>query len=150
MLINAKQVAHETVDVALPFVEPRTERVTAVDCDTGEPVKLGLTSRFSDALQKLGLMGTMGCLRLARREVRTRSRARNERDKWLLAPVYACAQVSVSQAVDGQHAGVSQAVDGQHAGGTLKQSRTALADDQQPQAAKDQELHIDSFTPQQV
>ena len=72
--VRVLQAGHETVDIALPFVRPRVARVEAIDNDTGEPVDLGLTSRFLDALQKLGLMQTMGCLRLQRREVRQWSR----------------------------------------------------------------------------
>ncbi len=44
-------------------------RVRAVDHDSGDPVDLELSTRFLDALQKLGLLQTLGCLRLSRSEV---------------------------------------------------------------------------------
>ena len=77
----ALQATHESIDVALPFAEPRNKRVKAVDHETGEPVDLELSTRFVDALQKLGLLQTLGCLRLARSEVcyRLSSLKRRER-----------------------------------------------------------------------
>ena len=64
------QAGHQSVDIPLPIVGPRTTKLEAIDHDTGSPVDVELTSRFLDAIERLGLMRTMGCLRLARREVR--------------------------------------------------------------------------------
>ena len=68
-IIPVLQAGYENIDVALPFVGPRETRVKAVDHDTGAPVDFELSTRFLDALQKLGLLHTLGCLRLARSEV---------------------------------------------------------------------------------
>ena len=64
------QAEHQTLDIPLPVVGRRATQLEAIDHDTGAAVDVELASRFLDAVEALGLMRTMGCLRLTRREVR--------------------------------------------------------------------------------